>query len=157
VEPFDATDFARTRAGSATEFACRTLHGEKLAEPAVITIDYTAGTAKISQVSAASWMPLPDDRKRYQDRCEWYLNALARHALKLVADGKPASDAMKWQNISWMLSSTGLLPFDLKISVTDDTPRKAVIEIGSSFGRALPFRRLRYVTQEGAQKGAFQD
>ena len=167
IETWQAPDFAPADFSAVqvqpkplcVEFACRSFHGEELAEPAVIQIDYATQSVQISRVSAATWLPLPSDREQYKDRCRWALRSLAYQAVNRLASGTaPTEISQQSLNMeNWAVRYSGVLPFEFAIEITESDPRKAIVSIATHFGRPLPFKRLRYVAQVGSETADYAD
>lgn len=150
-EPFDAASLSAKAVANrplAVEFACRSVNGERLAEPAVITLDYADNTVSISSVSAKSWMPLPDDREAFKDQCRWYLRILAGTARNALEAGTPRDRITLTgeERFGWAMRYARLLPLDVKLTISEAEPWTITLEVATQFGRPLPFKSLRYVT-----------
>ncbi|MCA8916763.1 MAG: hypothetical protein KDB90_15325 [Planctomycetes bacterium] len=162
VDPFIDSDFkaAEVAGRSLTiEFACRTVQGEELSEPAVITVDYGARSVVLSRVSAPTWMPMPSNREKFKDDCRWSLRAMTTQLARQLADGKSAEEVRVGgvNSLHWVLTSLGVLPFELKVEISADTPQTVAVEVSTNFGRPLPFKRLRYVAQVGSKLSDYAD
>lgn len=150
-EPFNAASLSASAVVNrplAVEFACRSLNGERLAEPAVVTLDYAAKSVAISSVSAKSWMPLPADREAFKNQCRWYLRILAGTARNALEDGTPRDQITLEgdERFGWAIRYAVVLPFDIKLTISESEPWTITLEVASQFGRPLPFKPLRYVT-----------
>jgi hypothetical protein len=156
---FDATDFSAkaAKSGLGAEFACRSVHGAQLAEPAVISVDYLARTIKASKANSAGWMYFDDDRERLKRRCDWFLPEVASYVLEQAAAKVPVGEvrleAAQDSNWGWRYSS--FTPFD--VTIVEYTEARVVLEIAGSFGRPLPFTRLRYVAEPATRKYKFEE
>ncbi|MCB9894150.1 MAG: hypothetical protein H6839_06870 [Planctomycetes bacterium] len=160
-DPFVLSDFtAGPVAGRelTAEFACRTIQGEELAEPAVMTVDYATKKITISPASAPAWMPVPKDREQFKEDCRWALRAIAmRLARDMKNRGASEPDLSKVESVDWFFSSIGVLPFELRVDAAPDAPGNVGVEISTNFGRPLPFKRLRYVAQLDGGQGDYAD
>lgn len=162
VEPFAAGDCAAISLPDkplVVEFACRTLHGEQLAEPAVITLDYAAQSATISRAGARSWMPLPRDRGELKDDCFWYLRILAGGIRNALENGTPREQIRleQFDEYPWAIRSAGILPFDVTLQISEQAPWVVTLEVATHFGRPLPFSPLKYVTSGDGRRDGWED
>jgi len=161
-EPFDVASLSATAVANrplAVEFACRSLNGDRLAEPAVVTLDYADKSVAISRVSAKSWMPLPDDREAFKNQCRWYLRILAGTARNALEAGTPRTQITLEgdERFGWAIRYAVVLPFDVKLTISESEPWTITLEVATQFGRPLPFKPLRYVTGGKDDRDGWED
>jgi hypothetical protein len=158
---FEAADFtagAVKGAPLSAEFACRSIRGEPLAEPAVVTINYATRTATLSAVRSSSWMEAPDNRDQFMRDCRWMMREVASGALQEMAEGIPATELTPEEacNQTWTWNYVAFLPFDVKLTFDKDNPQRVVLEVATCFGRPLPFAAVRYVADSSTGTYAFE-
>jgi hypothetical protein len=159
---FAATDFTANPVKGeplSAAFACHTLRGEPLAEPAVVTINYKTRTATLSAAKSPGWMELPGDRDQLMRRTRWMLREVASRALEKVAEGVPAAEltAEKAHNEAWIWSHAVVLPFDVTLKFDKEQPQRMILEIATCFGRQLPYPAVRYVADSSTGTFAFEE
>jgi hypothetical protein len=156
---FDATDFSAeaAKSGFGAEFACRSVRGAPLAEPAVISVDYKARTVTLSRVTAPGWMELDEERDRFTRRAQWLMQVVANHALGQaglkVAKADIQLEAAPDSDWGWRYAS--FTPFD--VTIVEYSAERVVLEVASCFGRALPFGKVRYVAEPATGTYKFED
>ncbi|MCB9934606.1 MAG: hypothetical protein H6840_02855 [Planctomycetes bacterium] len=160
--PFLPDDFRATQVVErpmAIELTCSTLQGKQLAEPAVIVLDYAARRAKISGPKSAAWIPIPESREDFKERCLWLTRLLTRTARMNLDAGMQRQEVLDRFVVptGWALRWAGILPFDIKMEISEESPWIITVEIVSSFSRPLPYPAPTYVSRQAKGQEGWED
>lgn len=148
--PFTAEDLSFKPDGDLRYIlGCETLRGIPLAQPIRVVGDYSANTLSVTHVDSPEWNPLPTDRTEFEDRVEGLLEDIHRMVrIHLSAERKPEELRVYMLGGSWWYYRwAGITPFDVKIDVSSEDPRKITLRVATAFGRALPFEPVQYIAE----------
>lgn len=158
VEVGDCKAFKLPGSVDTWELSCRSIDGEPLAEPAVVTMDYAASTIKVSQISSPEWMPVPDDRTEFADGCRWMFQEMGSRYKSLHAHAESPAEAMRLAKSlnRWTYEYAGVSAMDVTLALSEDAKTLWII-VGSVYGRPLPFASLRYRCDVATGEGRLAD
>lgn len=157
-EPFERTDLSSSSTGEIASFACRSVRGEPLAYPGVISIDYASEKITLSSVPSRDWMPLPKSAEDFSENYEWYMRWMAKRAIEIVRQEGHSREVTRqeFQYVEWYFTSSGVCPLDLNMIISKDDPLVVTLELRSSWGRQLPFKPVRYVAEPDKNRYGFE-
>jgi hypothetical protein len=157
---FVSTDFTIAgvkEAALAVDFTCHSIGSEELAHPAVISIDYATRTVKLSASNSPDWIAPPRDRERFTRRSHYLFMSVSDGIVARIINGGDLDEIRPEgaHRSHWSWAYSEVMPFDVKI--VEGTANRVVLEVATSFGRPLPFAKVRYVAEPGAGKFEFED
>jgi hypothetical protein len=158
VESGDYKAFKVAGTQDTWELSCRTIDGEALAEPAVVTIDYAANTIKVSVVSSPAWMPLPDNRQEFAEVCQWMFREMGNRYKSFHNNAASPAEAIslaKSMN-TWTFDYAGVSAMDVTMTLSEDNETLWIV-VASVYGRPLPFAALRYRASVASGEGSLVD
>lgn len=159
LEEFDRDDLVvgKTLPNGKIEFSLRTLKGQPMSWPCVLYVDQTNMSVEIAEAPSTAWMPVPSDAEWLKRYLSWRISNHCKDLLSSDSDTEsllttPSPDALP----IYVLETSESLPSDWTIDLERGETTKLVFQLHSSFGRALPFGKLRYVYDVKANSGEFE-
>lgn len=158
--PFKAGDFKVSKVGEmGFRISCSSVSGEAIASPVSLTGDYESNTISVSTAASEDWMRPPTNREEVKDRLDYVLRTMARAVFQQMDAGKKPAELRVYRLNAyyWYLRWAQISPFDIRFEVTEGETRKVTFTVATSFGKALPFKPVRYVATSGDERGEYLD
>jgi hypothetical protein len=139
------------------EFSLRTYHGHELSWPAVVYYDPGTENFELVDVQSPRWMPVPDDADRLKSNIRWDLRWSCEQVFhddeyEPVVPDSVSTDILDTDVYVESRSE----PSDWTVELVPGDSPKVIVELHSSFGRPLPFGKLRFVYDSEHDEGSFE-